>query len=327
MSQTSHRPPSDHLRTQDFHQANGWVGDSVLSFNGWRIERLTLPPDAISVPALSEHVLVIACGNSERQVNRFAGQEYDGVGYKNYFFIVPAGTPAEFIWESEDSGIVLSLDPQVLQRTAIQIGYSSTVSIDLRPLVFAQDEQVTYLCNTLMQEIRTKKVGAHLCIKALLMTLSIHLLRHYCAFAGQSRNRSESQLEESQLEESQSSKTESERAEQKQSDKLSSYKLYQVLEYIDGHLATADDTSLNELSTIAGLSSYYFARQFKESMGITPHQYVIQQRIEKAKQLLENKDIPIAKIAIDCGFSNQSHFGRVFRQATGTTPKAYQQAF
>jgi transposase len=63
---------------------------------------------------------------------------------------------------------------------------------------------------------------------------------------------------------------------------------------------------------------------FKRSVGIAPYQYLMQQRVERAKQLLEQQSIAISDIALDCGFANQTHLTKVFRQMTGMTPKAYQ---
>ena len=59
-------------------------------------------------------------------------------------------------------------------------------------------------------------------------------------------------------------------------------------------------------------------------MGIAPYQYLMQQRVERAKQLLKQQAISISDIALDCGFANQTHLTKVFRQMTGVTPKAYQ---
>ncbi|MEG4942592.1 helix-turn-helix transcriptional regulator [Microcoleus sp. F4-D5] len=76
-----------------------------------------------------------------------------------------------------------------------------------------------------------------------------------------------------------------------------------------------------ELAGIAQLSPYYFSRAFKQSVGISPHQYVIQQRVERAKQLLLQGNMSLYEIAIACGFTHQSHLTRHFKRLTGVTPK------
>jgi len=77
---------------------------------------------------------------------------------------------------------------------------------------------------------------------------------------------------------------------------------------------------LAELAGIAGLSVFHFARQFKQSAGVTPHSFVVQKRVERAREMLGRTDLSLSEIAIATGFSDQSHFARHFRQMLGTTP-------
>ena len=83
------------------------------------------------------------------------------------------------------------------------------------------------------------------------------------------------------------------------------------------------DLTLTELAAIAQLSPNYFTRSFKQSTGFTPHQYVIRQRVEKAKQLLVEGQLAIADIALEVGFAHQSHLNRHFKRWVGVTPKAF----
>jgi AraC family transcriptional regulator len=96
---------------------------------------------------------------------------------------------------------------------------------------------------------------------------------------------------------------------------------------VDSIYASLDrNIRLTDLATIAGLDTYHFCTLFKQSMGTSPYQYVLQQRIRRAKQLLKlNKEMAIADVALQCGFANQSHFTRRFRQQVGITPKAYRE--
>jgi AraC family transcriptional regulator len=94
-----------------------------------------------------------------------------------------------------------------------------------------------------------------------------------------------------------------------------------VLDYIQAHLDR--DLRLADLAAIVGMSQYYFCRLFKRSLEISPHQYVLHERIERSKRLLKQKDLAIVDIALMCGFKNQSHLTTLFRKSTGTTPKNF----
>ena len=102
---------------------------------------------------------------------------------------------------------------------------------------------------------------------------------------------------------------------------LPQHRLTQVLEYIQAHLE--QDIRLPELAALTGISQYHFCRLFKRSLGTTPHQYVLQQRLERSKHLLKQKDLAIADIALMCGFKNQSHLTTMFRKSIGTTPRSF----
>ena len=91
-----------------------------------------------------------------------------------------------------------------------------------------------------------------------------------------------------------------------------------VQEYLLSHLA--DSVTLSDLAREAGLSEYHFARMFRQSTGLAPHQYVMQRRMEKAKALVQNTATPLTDIALACGFNSASHFSNRFRSATGMTP-------
>ncbi|MEM8911938.1 MAG: helix-turn-helix domain-containing protein [Planctomycetota bacterium] len=78
---------------------------------------------------------------------------------------------------------------------------------------------------------------------------------------------------------------------------------------------------LSELASVAGFSPYHFARLFKNTMGITPMEFVIQSRVERAKRMmLDDDSSPLASIASACGFADQSHLGRNFKRIVGVTP-------
>ena len=94
-----------------------------------------------------------------------------------------------------------------------------------------------------------------------------------------------------------------------------------IREYIDDNIDQRISGEL--LAGLANLSVCYFVRAFKQSMGVTPHDYLVRQRVERTKQLLAGSDMPLSEIALVAGFADQSHFARRFRQHVGMSPRDY----
>lgn len=107
-------------------------------------------------------------------------------------------------------------------------------------------------------------------------------------------------------------------------DGLSKQKLRQAIEYIQAHLG--ENLFLSDIANELGMSQYYFCHLFKRSTGLSPHQFLIQQRVEQAKHLLRQPERTVISIAMDCGFANQSHFARCFRQSTGMNPNQFRKS-
>src|SRR6202048_3651117 len=88
-----------------------------------------------------------------------------------------------------------------------------------------------------------------------------------------------------------------------------------------------DDLSLDEMAQSVGLSTAHFARMFRKSTGETPHQFVLRQRIERAKAMLRAPDARVLDVAVACGFKTHQHFRQVFRVVWGVSPTEYRQDF
>lgn len=96
-----------------------------------------------------------------------------------------------------------------------------------------------------------------------------------------------------------------------------------VAEYVEANVD--QPITLEALAEVTCISKYHFLRRFKLSTGLTPHQFVIERRIARAKELILADRFPLAQIAHASGFSDQAHFTRIFKRAVGITPKAFRQ--
>src|ERR1700685_3453943 len=106
---------------------------------------------------------------------------------------------------------------------------------------------------------------------------------------------------------------------------LGSARLRRIKELV--HAKMEDDLSLDELAQSVGLSTAHFARMFRKSTGETPHQFVLRQRVERAKAMLRAPDARVLDVAVACGFKIQQHFAQVFRDVCGISPTGYRQNF
>jgi AraC family transcriptional regulator len=102
---------------------------------------------------------------------------------------------------------------------------------------------------------------------------------------------------------------------------MPAHKVRAAIDYIETHLS--HDLSIDSIAAAVNMSSFRFARGFKKATGRSPHQFLLDRRIELAKDLLRSTGRKLADIAQTVGFANQSHFAAVFRQRCQMTPKAY----
>jgi AraC-like DNA-binding protein len=99
---------------------------------------------------------------------------------------------------------------------------------------------------------------------------------------------------------------------------LQKWRMKRVTDHVDAHLSRR--ISLADMAAAAGLTRMHFAAQFRAAIGMRPHDFVLQRRIERAQDLLRNPERPLVDVALNVGFQNQAHFTTVFKRFAGETP-------
>jgi AraC family transcriptional regulator len=95
-----------------------------------------------------------------------------------------------------------------------------------------------------------------------------------------------------------------------------------VVDFVRSRIS--EDISLADMAAVTGVSPTHFSHIFKKSMGKSPHQFVLQQRVQYAKELLLSLNVRVIDIALASGFKTQQHFARIFRRMSGLSPTEYQ---
>jgi AraC family transcriptional regulator len=259
------------------------------------------PSSEISVPnGVADYILVFNFGSNLRQITRIDGQEHEGALIPRTALLFPAQAPTFIYWESEQADEVVSfyIDPQQLQQVAAENDCLHPERVELRPVLHAHDDQLTTIATAFRTEMYSNSLGGKLYTESLANLFLLHLLRNYCAQPLILRS---------------------------YNDGLSHSQLRAAIDFIQDHLS--GDFKLQDAADQLGMSQYYFCRLFKQSMGIAPYQYALQQRVEMAKRLLlKQPDKAIAQIALECGFTSQSQMTQHFRKIAGITPKAYRRS-
>lgn len=208
--------------------------------------------------------------------------------------ITPAGQTIAAFWEKPIDHLGMLLAPDFVEKTAIENRFSP--KFDLYDDRTDKDPLIQYIGLTLLDEYNNETSEGRLYADSLIQTLTLHLLKNYSNARSISENLNGG---------------------------LSGYRLRRVMEFINENLE--EDLCLAEIAEIAGLSQFHFARAFRKSTGLTPQNYLMRQRIERAKVLLAEDDLPIVEVSLKTGFKNQSHFTTLFRKFTKFTPKMWRE--
>jgi AraC family transcriptional regulator len=191
----------------------------------------------------------------------------------------------------------LHLSRELVSRVAQEVVGVELARLELIDQVGFQDPLLSQVALALWRELDQPAPAGSLYAQSAAQLLAVHLVRHY----SESRARL--------------------RAVPPPPHGLTERQLQHLLEFIREHLS--EPLSLDTLAQQVGFSPYHFARLFRQAMGASLHQFVLRQRLQRAQQLLEQTELPLAQVALACGFAHQSHLTKMFKEQVGCTPRAY----
>lgn len=269
-------------------QQAGWKNIQIAHYQLPAIEipETTNLQHIISVPSWQQPTEVEIVANGKRYLLQHDPNE---IGYID---VISAHTSLRVRSSQAADMTHCYLDPTFLTHAAYESAHPEQVELKLSPSV--ADPLVCQIVLALKTVLETDATNSCFYAESMATALAAHFLRNYST-----RKYVLPEYE----------------------DGLCKYKLKQALEYMNVHLS--ENVSLAAIADELGISQYYFCRLFKQSTGMTPHAYLIQQRVERAKQLLKQKECTMLDIANDCGFANPSHFAKHFRRLTGVSPKQF----
>jgi AraC family transcriptional regulator len=189
--------------------------------------------------------------------------------------------------------ILLALDPRLVTETAEKLDLPSD-RLELVEQRRPYDPALLHLALALREGVRTHAAADPLYREALSAALTLHLLREYTT--------AKPNLKRARL-------------------RLTRQTLLRAVEYIQDHLRK--ELTVSSVADAVSMSPYHFTRLFKEATGKSPHQFIIQARVSKARHLLERDNISISEAAYEVGFVDQSHLTRHFKRTFGLPPKAF----
>ena len=222
------------------------------------------------------------------------GKTHTGLYRQGDLLITPANTPLFVRWEGDENCLQIQVGDQFLKQIAEETFKGNSDRVQLIPIFQQRDAQVEAIANLILAEFQQNPSSNQLYVDSLANILALNLLRQFTITQPQLP------IYEGGLPQRQ---------------------LMIILDYIEANLD--QEIKLANLAELLGMSQFHFSHLFKQAMGLSPYQYLLKQRVEKAKHLLKQTDRLIADIALECGFNSHSHLSKQFRQFTGMTPKAF----
>jgi AraC family transcriptional regulator len=252
-----------------------------------QFEKLVLPPgDAQPVPTVYHHI-VMHIGGPVATRRSLDGVTQQRIQLPGDFDVIPAGMAGRWRNERAIELLLIEIDPEFVTK----MGDGDIAPTPLLPTLQLRDQQLHHLTLALMAEHRSGMPTGRLYAESLMTALLLRLISIRKGVAP---------------------------AQHQSRDQLSIIQQQKLVEFIEENISC--DLSLSGLAGIVGYGVSRFKTLFKNSFGCTPHVYVLNRRVERAKALIDADALSLSHIALESGFSHQSHMAVAFRRLLGVSP-------
>lgn len=282
-------------RAEPFLHAHPKLSSAAARWSGVVLEEYAVPACVIPRHEHAENFLHVVLQGSVRYEVLTRGKTLNFSANAGTIFILPRGTIDEIRWDGPTHRIAVALQPPLLTSALDETVHER--DIELTEHWNLIDPNIMAVLVAMKADLNAGSPAGRMYGESLANALAVYLLKRYAA-----RPREPAVYRGG----------------------LQRYRLRRVIEYMDENLSR--DLTLGQLAAVAGMSTHYFAELFRQSMGRAPHQFVLQRRIELAKQRLCDPRRTVTEAGLDAGFRNPSHFARVFRKWVGVSPSVFRSA-
>ena len=274
-----------------------WVPGEVLSSSdnlGWKgVGHRSYRYAALDVPIPPlDHFMVVRYAAGQTPMDRCFDQRWSRADCRpGDASLLTMSEASHWHWTHQIDVSHVSLSNSLMSRVAGEVMDRPVAEVRLHDVLCARDPTLLAITDAITQEAVQPEMGGPLYAETLGTQLAVHLLRKYAQVTFRH---------------------------DLPAGRLSPEQMRRVLDLIDSRLHEA--LTLEDMAEAAGLGVCTFHRRFRETQGRAPHAFVIDRRVERARQLLTAGDLAVKEVAANCGFSDQAHMTRVLRARLGTTP-------
>lgn len=262
------------------------------------LEFFEAEPAGMPTDVFDQHHLLLNLREEPHRVENWRDGEHRDFTYRLHEIVLtPAGIRSGWRWHARSRVIVITLEPDKLERFArSELGLILT-DRQLRDVPQAEDADLCQAGVMLLDALRTRSTGSEVMYESLARVFLVKLLQRY----GDARHDA---LDFSS--------------------RFTARHYKRVLDFVESRFG--EPVTTEDMAREAGMSTAHFSRLFKEVLGDTPYQFVMDYRVEQAKKMLRDRERPLIDVALASGFADQPHFTRIFKRLTGQTPGEWRQA-